>query len=140
MTNFEKILTSILGFVIGIVVVLAGYNVNLKNKITNQVPLIIQDKVPYVDLGEHVITYYCNPNNNKTASGTKTVENRTIAVDINGALKFGDVVYIEGFDKPFIAEDTGRLIKNKRIDIYIDDCQRAMANGVDKLKVYKIGG
>lgn len=140
MTNFEKILTSILGFVIGVVIVLAGYNVNLKNKIANQVPLIIQDKVPYVDLGEHLITYYCNPNNNKTASGTKTVENRTIAVDINGVLKFGDVVYIEGFDKPFIAEDTGRLIKNKRIDIYVDDCQRAMANGVDKLKVYKIGG
>lgn len=140
MTNFEKILTSALGFVVGVAVVLAGHNVNLRNKVDNQVPLIIQDKVPYVDLGEHLITYYCNPNNNKTASGTTTVENRTIAVDINGVLKFGDVVYIEGFDKPFIAEDTGLLIKNKRIDIYIDDCQRAMANGVNKLKVYKIGG
>ena len=31
MTNFEKILTSILGFVICIVVVLAGYNVDLRN-------------------------------------------------------------------------------------------------------------
>ena len=65
MTNFEKILTSILGFVIGIVVVLAGYNVNLKNKIANQVPLIIQDKVPYIDLGEHLITYYCNLTKNQ---------------------------------------------------------------------------
>lgn len=89
----------------------------------------------FKDFGMHKITFYCNPYNNLTASGTKTVENRTVAVDLKSGIKFGDRIYLPQWGY-FIAEDTGRLIKNKRIDIYVESCNKAKLLGVKYDKLY----
>ena len=100
--------------------------------------VIIQEKtkIPYTALGEYTLTWYCI--SGTTASGNKTNHNLTIAGDLN-KLKFNDVVYIEKLGGAYVMHDTGRLVKGNRIDIYTNDCQQAIKNGVQKSNVYLIG-
>lgn len=69
-----------------------------------------------------------------TKSGAVVTEFITIAVDPR-VIPLGSTVYIEGIGYR-IAQDTGRLIKGKVIDIYIPDLKEAKRFGRQKLKVY----
>lgn len=101
--------------------------------------LVIQSntEIPYVNMGEYTLTWYCV--GGITASGNKTNHNLTIAGDISGDLKFNDVLYIKELGKAYVLHDTGRLIKGKRLDVYTTDCEQALQNGVQKSEVYLIG-
>ena len=68
-----------------------------------------------------------------TATGTKATEGRTIAVDPN-VIPLGSTVYLN--NQPYIAEDTGSAIKGNKIDIFINDHQRAQNFGVQKMEIY----
>ena len=74
-------------------------------------------------IGEHTITFY-NLNKNKTATRTVPKHNHTVACDFTKIPK-NSYIYIEGYGKRK-CEDTGKLIRNKRIDIY-------MAKSTDEL-------
>ena len=67
-----------------------------------------------------------------TASGKKATEGRTIAVDPS-IIPLGTTVYLNGV--PYIAEDTGFAIKGKKIDLFINDHQRAKVFGVQEMEV-----
>ena len=68
-----------------------------------------------------------------TATGTKATEGRTIAVDPN-VIPLGSTVYLN--NQPYIAEDTGSAIKGNKIDIFINDHQRAQNFGVQEMEIY----
>lgn len=89
--------------------------------------------------GEYTITYYCaceeccGKSDGITATGTQATEGRTIAVDPE-VIPYGTEVIIDGHT--YIAEDCGGSIKGKRIDIYVDDHDRALQYGIHKAKIY----
>ena len=68
-----------------------------------------------------------------TATGTKATDGRTIAVAPN-AIPLGSTVYLN--NQPYIAEDTGSAIKGNKIDIFINDHQRAQNFGVQEMEIY----
>ena len=72
-------------------------------------------------------------NSGSTATGTKPVEGRTIAVDPD-IISLGSVVYVEGYGVR-IAEDTGAYIKGDRMDLYVEDWDAAKEFGRKKLQV-----
>ena len=92
-----------------------------------------------------ILTYYsgsAKENGNslmKTASGTKMVAGRTIAVP--RSIPFGTKIYIKGHE--YIAEDTGNpkyicVLPNGdiRVDIYVDSINDIPKCGVEKVKGY----
>lgn len=91
-------------------------------------------------LGVHKLTFYCpcarcnGVTGARTASGTVPAEGRTIAVDPS-VIPLGSRVYIEGYGE-FIAEDTGGVIKNDKIDIFVSSHDHALALGVQYANVY----
>jgi 3D (Asp-Asp-Asp) domain-containing protein len=95
------------------------------------------------DLGSFTVTAYCcckkccgkevnHPDYGITASGKRATEGRTIAVD-PAVIPLGTVVYLN--DVPYVAEDTGSAIKGKKIDLFINDHQRAKVFGVQEMEV-----
>ena len=72
-------------------------------------------------------------NSGSTATGTKPMEGRTIAVDPD-IIPLGSVVYVEGYGVR-IAEDTGAYIKGDRMDLFIEDWNEAKEFGRKKLRV-----
>lgn len=90
-------------------------------------------------LGEFTITHYCDcyecclKEDGITFTGTQATEGRTIAVDPS-IIPLGSTVIIG--NKEYIAEDIGGAIKQKRIDIFISDHQRALDLGVIEKGVY----
>jgi 3D (Asp-Asp-Asp) domain-containing protein len=95
-----------------------------------------------VYLGKFTLTAYCNCKEccgkwagGPTASGKMPKEGRTIAVD-RKVIPLGSKVIING--KTYIAEDTGSLIKNKRIDVYFDSHSEALKFGEQTAKVYLV--
>ena len=72
-------------------------------------------------------------NSGSTATGTKPMEGRTIAVDPD-IISLGSVVYVEGYGVR-IAEDTGAYIKGDRMDLYVEDWDTAKEFGRKKLQV-----
>ena len=91
------------------------------------------------NLGNFKLTYYCSceiccdVETGITATGTPVVEGQTIAVDPN-VIPYGTKVIINGHI--FTAEDCGGAIKGNRIDIYVNDHNRANALGVNYADVY----
>ena len=73
----------------------------------------------------------------RTATGTTPKEGRTIAVDPK-VIPYGTLVYIEGYGY-FIAEDTGSAIKGNRIDIFINDYNKALQLGKKTATVWVLG-
>ena len=74
----------------------------------------------------------CSKGDGITYSGTQAKEGLTIAVDPD-VIPLGSTVYIDG--QAFKAEDTGRLIKGNRIDIYFAKHDDAKNFGVKKLEI-----
>lgn len=91
-------------------------------------------------MGNFKLTFYCackscsGPYGTATASGARTTEGRTIAVD-RRVIPLGSKVYIEGYGD-FIAEDVGGAIKGNKIDIYLNDHSRTVQMGVKHANVY----
>ena len=94
-------------------------------------------------LGSFTVTAYCcckkccgkeetHPDYGITATGTKATEGRTIAVDPL-IVPLGSTIYLNG--NPYIAEDTGSAIKGKRIDLFINNHQKAKEFGVQEMEV-----
>lgn len=97
-----------------------------------------------VSLGEFLVTHYCScqiccgeyaigrpvdENGNEivyTAIGGIAEHDKTIAVDPN-VIPWGTTVIING--KEYLANDSGKLIKGNRIDIYINDHEEANERG-----------
>lgn len=73
-----------------------------------------------------------------TASGKIAAAGRTIAVDPR-VIPMGTVVEIEGIGTR-IAEDTGRDIKGKWIDLYATSLHEARKFGVKRKQVYIVKG
>lgn len=104
----------------------------------------IKTKEPELtSLGSFTVTAYCcckeccgkeptHPAYGITKSGTKATEGRTIAVDPT-VIPLGSTVYLN--DTSYIAEDTGSAIKGKKIDLFINDHQRAKIFGVQEMEV-----
>ena len=90
-------------------------------------------------LGNFKLTYYCacelccDVETGITATGTPVIEGQTIAVDPN-VIPYGTQVIINGHI--FTAEDCGGAIKDNRIDIYVNDHEKANALGVNYADVY----
>lgn len=82
-------------------------------------------------IGNFKITAYCIYG--RTASGTTTTANRTIAADPS-VLPYGTEVIING--QKYVVEDTGGAIKNNRIDIYMSTYNEAINWGVRNVDVY----
>lgn len=107
-----------------------------------------REYVPYVasrgNVMRVVATAYTNydpgmPGHGITASGAKTKEFHTIAVDPK-IIPLGSWVYISIFKEApnkgwFKAEDTGGAIKGKRIDIYMEVRKEALEFGVQPLTI-----
>ncbi|MBF0473862.1 MAG: 3D domain-containing protein, partial [Nitrospirae bacterium] len=72
-----------------------------------------------------------------TKTGTKPNSQRTVAVD-PAIIPLGSMVYIEGVGWR-IAEDTGRLVKGKCIDVFFDSYADALEFGRKNIKVYYNG-
>jgi 3D (Asp-Asp-Asp) domain-containing protein len=70
----------------------------------------------------------------KTKTGTNPHKLRTVAVDPN-IIPLGSLVYIDGVGWR-IAEDTGRLVKGRIIDLFFDSYDEARDFGRQKVKVY----
>ena len=87
-------------------------------------------------LGSFAMTAYTQYHNppQRTASGTMPATGRTVAVDPK-VIPLGTKLHIEGVGIR-IAEDTGRKIKGKKLDLFLssmDDCTRF---GVRSRQVY----
>ena len=93
------------------------------------------------DLGDFTLTAYTagpestgkspgHPAYGITSSGARAVEGVTIAVDPS-VIPIGSRVYIEGMGY-FVAQDTGRAIKGKRIDVFMNDLEEALQFGVKR--------
>lgn len=74
---------------------------------------------------------------NRTASGTRVTEGRTIAVDPS-VIPIGWWVYIEGLGFRR-AEDTGGAIKGNKVDVYYDSLSHARNFGRKSRTIYVIG-
>ncbi|MGE4272092.1 MAG: 3D domain-containing protein [Desulfitobacterium sp.] len=69
-----------------------------------------------------------------TASGEQTQEGRTIAAP--SEYDFGTQIYIPELGRVYTVTDRGGAIKGDRLDLYIEDLDRALEFGVRDLEVY----
>ena len=73
---------------------------------------------------------------NKTATGRRAKQGRTIAVD-KRKIKLGSKIKIKG--KTYVAEDVGGGVKGKHIDVYFKSHKKVKQFGrKNNVKVYKI--
>lgn len=70
----------------------------------------------------------------RTASGTLPTDGRTVAVD-PAVIPLGTKLHIEGVGVR-IAEDTGRKIKGKKLDLFLSSLAACTRFGVRSLQVY----
>jgi len=112
-------------------------------------------------LGTYFITAYCPyecgfngenyPTGWQTASGAichrsswqmRLIEPTTCAVDPNlhyiNADGWGDMFYIEEFDRVFIAEDTGGAVKGKHLDLFYEDYEDVVSFPTGYYTVYAV--
>ena len=92
-------------------------------------------------LGTYKITAYCGCRScsgkwgNRTASGRRAKQGRTISVD-RRKIKLGTKVKIGG--KTYIAEDVGGNVKGKHIDMYFSSHSQVKKFGKKYRKVYVV--
>jgi len=93
---------------------------------------------------EIVATAYTYTGDN-TTSGTWPEPRKTIAVDPS-VIPLNSLVYVESESEMvgglYVAEDTGRLIKNNKIDVFMSSEELANSFGIQRVKVtvLKYGG
>lgn len=102
-------------------------------------------EIPTTVYEDYIATAYCGCRkcNGKwtgypTASGTKMVQGRTIAVDPRD-IPLGSKVHIVGMGE-YIAEDTGSAIKGNIIDIYFDSHKEALDFGRQNIQLRVLRG
>ncbi|MGB9792469.1 MAG: 3D domain-containing protein, partial [Thermacetogeniaceae bacterium] len=76
----------------------------------------------------------CGKTDGITSSGKPAQPHRTAATDPT-VIPLGTLIYLEGIGT-FVAEDTGSAIKGNRIDIFMDDHQKALEFGVKDTRAY----
>lgn len=92
-------------------------------------------------LGTYKITAYCGCRScsggwgNRTASGRRAKQGRTISVD-RRKIKLGTKVRING--KTFIAEDVGGGVRGNHIDMYFSSHSKVKKFGKKYRKVYVV--
>ena len=124
--HFKKILIIISTFIIMVTATIASPEAKAK-------------RTTY--LGNYKITAYCGCRKcsgkwgNKTASGRRAKEGRTIAVD-RRKIKLATKIKINGHT--YRAEDVGGGVKGKHIDVYFNSHKKALKFGKKYRKVYKI--
>ena len=89
-------------------------------------------------LGEFRMTAYTRyaKSSRRTATGTLPTVGRTVAVDPR-VIPFGTRVHIEGIGVR-VAEDSGRRVKGKKLDLYLPSVQSCTRFGVRSLRVYAL--
>ncbi|WP_313413207.1 3D domain-containing protein [Sedimentibacter sp.] len=108
---------------------------------------LTQEELKMKYVGEFEITYYTagpestgkspgHPQYGITASGTTVEEGRTIAADWD-VLPVGTKVYIDGIGERTV-EDTGGLIVDKCIDVYVEDVETALQGGRHMADVWMV--
>lgn len=98
-----------------------------------------------VFLGEFTLTAYCPDScccgvwaNGYTATGTLATEGRTIAVDPD-IIPYGTrvlLIWPDGTQHSYIAEDCGGGVNGNHIDVFFNDHQAARVFGVQSAMVY----
>lgn len=89
-----------------------------------------------VYLGDFKLTHYCTEEfdhicgngDGFTATGTKIIVGKTIAVDPS-LIPYGSQVYIEGYGW-YTADDCGGAVNGKHIDIAVETHEEALSKGV----------
>lgn len=127
----------------------------INNKSLSREKIVIKEKSDYkevsqyndfkgnkVYLGTFSSTAYCACSKccgkwagGNTASGTKPIQGRTIAVDPK-VIPLGSKVIVNG--RTYIAEDTGSAIKGKKIDIFYSSHSDALNWGRRNVEIYII--
>ena len=99
-----------------------------------------------VFLGEYTLTAYCpcarccGKDDGITATGTLAAEGRTIAVDPR-VIPYGShvlLIFPDGTQHAYIAEDCGGGINGSRIDVFFADHETARIFGVQSAMAYLI--
>ena len=104
---------------------------DLQNTITD----FKSEEYEFIYIGEFKLTHYCTEmyrhicgtGNGVTATGTKVLSGRTIAVDPK-VIPYGSQVYIEGYGFR-IAEDCGGAVDGNHIDIAVSNHSDAISMG-----------
>ena len=103
-----------------------------KNISVEEPELVEEDNKVYV--GNYLLTGYCDcpicQEVGTTALGVPPTEEWTIAVDPE-YIPLGSMVWIDGFDHPFRAEDVGAAIQEKHIDVFCgshEECYESIYN------------
>lgn len=121
----------------------------MRNKLIAIVTLMILMTIPIkanaelISMGECKITYYCScqkcsgPYGDLTATGTRCVEGRTVAVDPN-VIAYGTKLLIAGH--VYTAEDCGSNVRDDHVDIYLDDHDLTDELGVKYMDVWIVKG
>jgi 3D (Asp-Asp-Asp) domain-containing protein len=96
---------------------------------------------PIAPIGAFAVTAYTHYRNrrggvNKTATGTLPRAGRTVAVDPR-VIPFGTRIHISGVGER-IAEDTGRNIKGRRLDLFLPSKRECQRFGVRRHEVYLV--
>lgn len=109
------------------------------------VPAMEEAECTDVYLGEYTLTAYCACSrccgsyaDGYTATGTLATEGRTIAVDPS-VVPYGSKVLLiwpDGTQHEYIAEDCGSGINGNRIDVFIADHEAARVFGVQRAAAY----
>lgn len=109
------------------------------------VPATEEAECTDVYLGEYTLTAYCACSrccgsyaDGYTATGTLATEGRTIAVDPS-VIPYGSKVLLiwpDGTQHEYIAEDCGSGINGNRIDVFIADHEAARVFGVQHAAAY----
>ena len=85
----------------------------------------------WTSLGTFEVTHYCD--GELTATGTKVHEG-VVAVDPT-VIPLGSEIYIDGYGT-FTAEDTGKDIVGKRLDVFIPDRSECLSRGRVEREVF----
>lgn len=111
------------------------------------VPAVESARCTDVFLGEYTLTAYCpctrccGKDDGITATGTQATQGRTIAVDPT-VIPYGTrvvLIFPDGTQHTFTAEDCGGAIKGNRIDVYFDSHAEALEFGVKSAMAYVEG-
>ena len=104
--------------------------------VSSQQPNTDKSTVRRRPLGHFRMTAYTRyaRSSGRTASGTRPNHARTVAVDPR-VIPLGTKLEIEGIGVR-IAEDTGRRIKGKKLDVFLSSVQACTRFGVRSRKVY----